>query len=128
MIANLIYIIFAILFLLAIKWEIDDQKRIGDLPYITEITGKKQKERHYRLLAKFPYENAVSWRMTYITSVFALIMIVFIMRKSNISIDKETALVIFLSIFLGFHLSSSFTGFHLYRVLASKIDPHITTI
>ena len=128
MIVYIIYMAFTILFILSFKWEIADHRRIRKIPCISKIKGRKQKKRHYRLLAKFPYENAVSWRMIYITSVFIALIIWFVLHKSGVLLNKETLLVIFLSIFIGFQLSSGFTSFHFYRMIASKADPHIVTI
>ena len=128
MIVYLIYIVVSILFILSIHWELNDYKRIDNLPYINEIQCKKQKERHYRLLAKFPYENAIGWRMLFVTSVFVTLILWFVLHKAELIISKETLLVMFFVVFIGFELSAGFISFHVYRILASKADSHITTI
>jgi hypothetical protein len=126
----LFYTIFIILLFLSIKWEIDDNKRIVKLKNIDQINGEKEKEIYYKFLAKFPYENGIEWRVTYITSIICTLLIWFLCKtfNPNIKITIEFLFIVFFFINVSFFLSSGFNKFHFYRILASKADTNITVI
>ena len=125
-----IYAICLVLLVLALKWELADNKRIVDAKNIDQIKTNKEKEIYYKFLAKFPYENAINWRLIYITSVFCALSIrfVFYLYNKDIIISNDILLFIFFIVFLNFYLSSGFKQFHFYRILASKADPNITIL
>jgi hypothetical protein len=124
------YIIFIILLILAVKWELDDNKRVVKLKNIDQIDGEKEKDIYYKFLAKFPYENGIEWRMTYITSVICTLLIWFLCNtfNPNIKITKEFLFLTFFFINVSFFLSTGFSKFHFYRILASKADPNISVL
>ena len=124
------YILCIILLILAIKWEIEDNKRICKLKNVDEITSQKDKEIFYKFLAKFPYENGIDWRLIYITSIFCTLTIWFLCHTFNPStkITTEFLFLVFFFVFISFFLSSGFGKFHFYRILASKADSNITII
>jgi len=126
----IIFIIFILLFILAIKWEIEDNKRIVKLKNVDDIVSPKEKEKFYKFLAKFPYENSVDWRMIYIISIFSILILGFVFNLfyPQIKINKEFLLLIFTINFITFYLGTGFSKFHFYRILASKADSNITII
>lgn len=130
MIIYITLIVFVLLFVLAFKWEIADDKRVKDLPRACDIKSRKERELHYMFLAKFPYENTVGWRMIYITTVITVSMLCLLLHTlvPNFQMTGKLVVLIFIVTFLPYYLSNNFKMFHFFRVLASKADPHIKVI
>lgn len=130
MIIYIILTIFALLFVLAFKWEIADDKSLQNLPRACDIKSRKERELQYMFLAKFPYENTVGWRMLYITSVITVLILWLILHTlvPNFKMTGKLLILMFIATFLSFYLSNNFKMFHFYRILASKADPHIKCI
>lgn len=124
----LIYIVFIILLFLASKWELMDHKRIDKLKNIDQIETQKDREIQYKFLAKFPYENAINWRMTYIISFFTSLAVYYVLFLFEVKLELKMIFLMFFIIFAFFHFGSGFHQFHFYRVLASKADTTIITI
>jgi hypothetical protein len=117
-----------LLFVLAIIWEMADHKRLENIINVNEIKNKKDREIQYKFLAKFPYENAVNWRLTYIASVFTTILLYYILFLFKFRLDTNILFILFFIIFCTFHFTSGFHHFHFYRILANKADPTINIL
>jgi hypothetical protein len=128
MIIYILYAIFTAIFLIAIKGELNDCKKINNLPNIENV-DKKDRARHYKFLAKFPYENAANWRMLYISSILATLLLwfVFYMAGSDY-MGMEMILIFFIIIFMCGYLGNKINDYRYYRVLASKADPNIAIL
>lgn len=128
MIFYIFYAICIALFLIAIKGEISDCRKVNAYPNVEEV-NKKDRERHYKFLAKFPYENAANWRTLYISSILStfLIWFVFYMAGSEF-MGMEIVLVFFIIIFMCGFLGNKINDHRYYRVLASKADPNIVLL
>ena len=121
-----VYAVFILLLFLVIRWEVADHVRIAKLKNVNELDSQKDREIQYKFLSKFPYENAINWRMTYIISIFTSLAVYYMLFLFEVKMELKMVFLMFFIIFAFFHFGSGFHQFHFYRVLASKADPTIT--
>ncbi len=99
MIVGITYVIAIITLILAIWWEKKDVHRIEKIKPVNEIKNRRERERQYRLISKFPYENRVGWRMIYITSVAATFLVGLTLHKSGLAFNWDNNMVILFILF-----------------------------
>ena len=128
MIIYILYTIITVAFLIAIKSEINDCKKVNNLPNVENI-DKKDRARHYKFLAKFPYENAKNWRMNYFSSILSTILLWFVFYMAGSEyMGMEMAFIFFIIIFSCGYMGNKINDHRYYRILASKADPNIVTL
>lgn len=127
MIVNILCGVLGFILLLALWFEYSDYRKLGKIPFADDIKNPKDRARHYRFLAKFPYENSATWRMTYVTSLLATLFLWFIFYMAGSDfMTTEILLIFFMVIFLCFYVMQGITFQLFYRKLASKADPNVT--
>jgi hypothetical protein len=104
-------------------WEIKDIYRVGILKNVFDIKNPEEKENAYKFFSTFPYENTVTWRHIYIASIVSSILIYYILIANKTSVKPEIGLAIFFIIFFIGYYIDNFRSFHIWRVMASKINP-----
>ena len=117
-------ICLTILFFMAVYWEIKDISRIDQRIPIEDIPPEEQKK-EYIFYSTFNYENAVTWRMNYISAFVATLFIFFALSYTGYKVNPATALVIFFIIFFVYYYFDNFKSFHFWRTMASKVKPQI---
>jgi len=123
---TLIIIICTIIFMvLALYWESQDILRISKLPNVYDINNPEKKEKAYIFYGTFSYENTVVWRHIYIGAIISTVLIYYVLTSSKFPISLEIGLAIFFLIFFIFYYISNFRSFHIWRVIASKVQPAI---
>jgi len=130
-ILGIIMFLLIVLFIYAIMWEIGDHEKLCSRPHISGL-NKRKRERELRFYGCYNYENAVDWRLIYIGSFLATVIICTILEMGgNGWLSKGNYWVPFLTlvtIFIIFYIILSFRRFHVHRVMCSKIDDRLQTI
>lgn len=112
---------FIILFILAVFWEIKDNSRLVKRKNIYEISNDNEKIKEYEFYGTFNYYNNIQWRMIFVSSTFAVLIIYIAFCNQLKNISWTFYMYVFLIIFLVFYLSNHFKTFHTYRVMANKV-------
>jgi len=117
----LLYILYVLL-VLALYWEYKDYKRLYARPMLKEIKDPKKKEKELKFYACFNYENAVLWRMMFVVAFICAILIKFVFKTFGTEIKTDLFILLIAVIFFVQTFATDFKHFHLYRVMAYKVQ------
>lgn len=118
----MLLISLCIILVLAVYWEYKDYKRLYARPMLKEIKDPKKKEKEMKFYACFNYENAVLWRMMFVVAFLSCILIKFILKSFGTEIKSDIFIIMLAIIFLIQYFASDFKNFHLYRLMAYKVQ------
>lgn len=118
-------IILIILFILALWWEVNDYIRLQNRTPVSEIDEEDQ-SKELKFYGCYNYQNAIYWRGTFIGAFLGAIISSLLLELTDykwMSTKKYyVPFVIFVGVFVIFHILMTFKDYHLFRIMCSKID------
>ena len=106
----------------ALYWEKCDILKIWNMKPVHTIKNKKYRKLKEQFIATFMYKNNIMWRSIYISATISIFIIGIFMRYYASTSLIKTLIMMFFVIFIVFYFTHIYRTFHIYRVLASKID------
>lgn len=114
-----------ILVFYAIKWEASDIKKVYSRRNVYDIKNIKEREKEYKFYSTYNHSNNIMWRSIFICAVISSIVIYLFLKKYGNKYNMEMNIfpVMFI-IFIVFYFNHQYRSFHIYRVMASKINKY----
>lgn len=111
----IILILLLILLILAIVWEAQDKGRVLNLTPIYDMEDEEQIQQACTEYACYPAEQGISWRVIYISTFIASLIVMVILYYFNVLISWPMFFLIFAAVFFTVYLIDHLILFHFYK-------------
>lgn len=117
--------VIILIFVMAIYWEMGDFKIIKGRKDLNDIHDKDEKAKELLFYGCYNAETNIRWREIFIMSILSAILIFYVLKQSdpNAKVSVNLFILVFMSIFIMFIISSMYKTYHLYNGMCSKINP-----